>query len=167
MQARTEGHRAEASDQLTPRLAADVQGNEGDSEQGIPVVEMPSVETGAREMLAIGLDPLWSADQATLLFKVADDKRELRDLKTGVSRAIELPGTTGRFGAIDFVGPRQVLYWGLPTEGTEPESTVNNSPLIGPKQMVSLKVVDLDSLAFATVVPSIDPRANVGYFARD
>lgn len=154
--------RAETADRLTPRLAALVEGNEGRAGQGIPVVEALTVETGAVDMLAIGLDPLWSADQSTLLFATADDRFVLRDVG-GVERALTLPGMTGRFGPIAFVGPRQVLYWALPTDGTEPAGTVNNSPLVGPKQMVSLKVVDLDTQAFATVVPRIDPRANVGY----
>jgi hypothetical protein len=60
-----------------------------------------------------------------------------------------------------------VLYWAWPTEGTEISFTENNSPLAGPKQMRSLKLVDLEDGRFQTVVPSIDPRRSVSFGASD
>ena len=64
---------------------------------------------------------------------------------------------------IGFVAPRKVLYWALPTDGATAAFTGRNSPMVGPKQLLSLKVADLDSGAFATVYADLDPRARVGY----
>jgi hypothetical protein len=68
--------------------------------------------------------------------------------------------------AIAFVAPREVLYRALPTAAVDAGFTTRNSPLAGPKQMLSLEAADRDAGAFATVWPSIDPRTRVAHRAR-
>jgi len=159
--------RSEPVEALPPWLAMDVVGDVGHAGQGVPVIETFDVDSGAITMLAIGLQPLWSPDDRTLLYQPSHDRVATLDLVDHASRAAVLPGMSTRYEAIAvaFVAPRKVLYWALPTTGTEPEFTPGNSPLVGRKQFVSLKVADLDSGAFATVYPAIDPRARVGYAA--
>ena len=153
---------------LPARLAAEVVGDEGRAGQGVPVIEAFDLETHASTMLAIGQQPVWSTDERTLLYQPADDHVAMLDLVDLVRRPVVLPGMSRRYApiAIAFVAPRRVLYWGVPTAGTNPAFTVDNSPLVGPKQMVSLKVADLDTGAFATVYPLLDPRARAGFRAR-
>jgi hypothetical protein len=51
------------------------------------------------------------------------------------------------------------LCWCFPTTGTKLKQTENNSPLVGPKPMLSLKLVSLTSpREFQTVVPYVDAR---------
>ena len=159
--------RAEAEEALPQRLASGIDGPVGHPGQGVPIVETWDVDSGAITMLAIGLQPLWSPDNRTLLFQPAHDRVATLDLDDHVARDVALPGMSTRYEAvaIAFVAPRKVLYWALPTWGADPGFTQRNSPLVGPKQLLSLKVADLDTGAFATVYPALDPRARVGYRA--
>ena len=166
-------------------MREELRGSEGEAGKTIPVIETWSVDTGDVRMLAIGLSPVWSPDQKTLLHASigvtqiayhADhgptllhergDAFELRDLESGARTAVSLPGMIGPRGPIAFVGPRKVLYWSLPLDHVPARMTVRNSPLIGPKQMLSLVVGDLDTHEVATVVQAIDPRAQIGYADR-
>lgn len=162
--------RAEAIETLPAAFADGVVGAIGHPGQGVPVVEElivdgAVVDRGAITMLAVGLQPLRSPDDRTLLYQPAHDRLATLDLATRVQRDVVLPGMSTRYQAIaiGFVAPRKVLYWALPTDGFEPDFSTRNSPLVGSKQLLSLKVADLDSGAFATVFPSLDPRARVGY----
>lgn len=171
--------RAETVSTLTPAMREELHGREGEPGRTIPVIESIDVDSGAVRMLAIGLTPTWSADEKTLLYApvraapiafVADgdptvreeraDAFELRDLDSGRRTPVSLPGL---IRPIAFVGPHAVLYWSLPVAHVPPRMTTHNSPLIGPKQMLSLRVGDLDTQEAATVVRYIDPRAQVGY----
>ena len=160
--------RMEPVERLPARLAASGVDDVGQAGQGVPAIESVDLETRETTMLAIGQQPLWSPDERTLLFQPADERVATMDLVDLVVRPAELPGMSTRYEpiAIAFVAPRRVLYWALPTAGVDPAFTVNNSPLVGPKQMLSLKVADLDTGAFATVYPRLDPRARVGFSTR-
>jgi hypothetical protein len=92
------------------------------------------------------------------------------DLESNRSKPFEVPGSIdvpGAIypGAIAFVDPITVLYWAWPTEGIQAKFTESNSPLAGPKQMRSLKLVDLSDGRSQTVVPFVDPRTSVSYGA--
>jgi hypothetical protein len=56
-----------------------------------------------------------------------------------------------------------VLSLCLPTEGMKVRFTEHNSPLRGPKEMLSLKLARLNSNEFQTVVPHIDPRTTISF----
>jgi hypothetical protein len=43
------------------------------------------------------------------------------------------------------------------------EYTKHNSPLSGPKEMLTIKIVDLETMKFQTLVPYIDPRKAVSF----
>ena len=64
-------------------------------------------------------------------------------------------------GAIALVEGGLVAYWGLPTKGALQRKTKNNSPLVGPKGMPSIKVARLSSGEFQTRIPFMDPRRQV------
>jgi hypothetical protein len=51
----------------------------------------------------------------------------------------------------------------LPTAGANVEYTKNNSPLRGPKLMLTIKVGNPKNAQFASVVPAIDPRTKVSF----
>jgi hypothetical protein len=56
-----------------------------------------------------------------------------------------------------------VIYWGLPTAGTNIAYTKNNSPLSGPKEMLTIKIAEINTTKFQTIVPYIDPRKAVSF----
>jgi len=58
-----------------------------------------------------------------------------------------------------------VLYWSLPTAGAPARFTKNNSPLVGPKPMPTIKLAEIRSQRFQTVLPYIDPRDRLSFGA--
>lgn len=155
--------RVETVEALPPSLAAEVHGDEGLVGTGLPVVETIDAASGRVERIALGMNAVWSPDQRSLVFEPSINHLELRDLETGSRRELALPGYVGRYPWLRFVGSRRVMYRALPGDGTTPAYTGHNSPLIGPKQLITLKVADIDTLRFATVYTDLDPRTNVGY----
>lgn len=155
-----------------PQVAREVQGrhvapNEdfGKSTENwkrIPVVYILDLDTGKSEPLHAGERPVLSPTGQTLLVRDFALNWRLLDIASNESMPFTAPGAIYP-GAIAFAGPNTVLYWAWPTEGTTIESTTNNSPLVGKKQMRTLKLVDLRDARFQTVVPAIDPRRDVSF----
>lgn len=62
---------------------------------------------------------------------------------------------------IGLIGHRYLLFTGAPHPQSPRELTTNNSPLVGPKSMLALKVMDLRSEAVLTLLEGIDPRTRL------
>lgn len=150
----------------TPALAAGEDGF-GSTFAGwdrIPVVHVLDTQTGQTRKVHVGWTPRASTDGRQLMVEdmVSDggtqwvSRRRLVDLQSGASKPVTLPGAVGSVLALKPDGT--VLYWALPTAGTPLRSTRNNSPLVGAKPMLTLKVGVLNTGRFQTVVPYIDPR---------
>jgi hypothetical protein len=127
----------------------------------IPAVHVLDVATGKKSLLHPGWDPVVSADGKTVLVKNFDGRYRRVEVQSRKSRAVEWPGGWG--SAIALLDGHLVLYWGLPTTGAPPRYTEHNSPLRGPKPMLTLKLAQVDSKKFQTVVPFIDPRCKVSF----
>ena len=82
-------------------------------------------------------------------------------METGDSKRVRWPGDAQ--GTIGAPSQKLVLYWGWPTDGTAIEYTEHYSPLGGPKPMLTIKVAEVNSAKFCTVVPYLDPRAQVSF----
>lgn len=84
------------------------------------------------------------------------------DANTGDSSPLaSLPGIAGDIIAAP--AAELIVYWGLPTTGTPIKYTTGNSPLRGPKLMLSIKVADRKAATFQTIIPYIDPRSCISY----
>lgn len=125
----------------------------------LPMVFVRSLVTGRERALHAGVDIVPTPDRKQLLIRDTKNRLRMVDIASGRYRPVTLNGMANR-GVIGFVAPDRVLYWALPTTGREARETLFNSPLAGPKQMLSLKIGTLDTNQFATVVPFIDPRAD-------
>ena len=84
------------------------------------------------------------------------------------SRVIHLafarPGNLVRLlGVLALSADGVALYWALPTEGSPPEYTRVWSSMVGPRPMKTLKVAELSTGRFETVVSSIDPRRDLTF----
>jgi hypothetical protein len=125
------------------------------------MVYILNVENGERTLLHKSRFAMVSTDGDSVLVNTAEEGNLVIDVKTGVSRKVDWPGKWG--GPVAFIGKDLLLYWGLPTTGAVAKLTENNSPLVGPKPMGTLKLADLSSGKFQTVVPYIDPRRKVSF----
>ena len=66
-------------------------------------------------------------------------------------------------GPLALIGDDVLLYRANPPRDVAPKLTENNSPFIGPKAMLSLKLAELSSGRFQTVVADLDPRTSVSF----
>jgi hypothetical protein len=89
----------------------------------------------------------------------ADGKLRSVDVATGRVESVKLPGEAGGVLAVSSDG--LALYWALPTDGTPPEYTRVWSSAVGPRPMKTLKVAELSTGRFETVLPSVDPRRDL------
>ncbi len=132
----------------------------------VPVVHEFDLSTGRSKALHVGERPLVSPDGKRILLRDFALRWRVLELDTSESRpfeaAVEVLGAIYP-GAIAFVDSHTVLFWAWPTEGAPVRFTSHNSPLVGPKQMRALKLVDLRNGSFQTVAPSIDPRWAVSF----
>jgi hypothetical protein len=128
----------------------------------VPVVHVLDVETGETRKLHVGERPIVSPDGQTVLLRDFELHWRLLDLDSNRSKPFEAAGAIYP-GAIAIVDTNTVLYWAWPTEGAQAKYTEHNSPLRGPKQMRSLKLVDLRDGRFQTAVPYVDPRLQVSF----
>ena len=130
----------------------------------VPVVHVMDTTTGRTEALHVGLGPVVSADGTRVLMRDFKRRWRMLDLDRQRSEPVSAPGRAWP-GAIALYDGDLLLYWAWPTEGTELRWTRHNSTLVGPKPMLTLKVADLRTGDFRTVVPYIDPRRDVSYGA--
>ncbi len=57
----------------------------------------------------------------------------------------------------------RVLYWAWPTEGDAVRFTARNSPLVGPKELLTVKVANPAAGTFETAIRGLDPPAKVSF----
>lgn len=126
-------------------------------------VHLLEVDSGSDRLLAVGHSPLVSTDGATVLVTQGHQfDLILVDVANGVQRRI--PRRHGLGTPIALWDSRYLIYTGRPTPGAPQGQTKHNSNLVGPKPMLAVKVMDLDTGEFATLVPLIDPRNSVTAF---
>lgn len=127
--------------------------------KNVPVVHIVDLETGKKTALHVGWRPLVSSDGKSILVHDEHGQKRIVDADTGKSRAVQWPGSDGR--AIAFLQNKYVLFWSWPTKGSPVRYTDRGSR--GPRQMLSLKVADVETGQFQTVVPHLHPRAEVSF----
>jgi hypothetical protein len=122
----------------------------------VPVVRILDTETTETEFLHLGRSPVVSTDGKSVLVADFAYRWHLVDMTTHQSKPVQTPGQWG--APLALIDSRFVLYRGYPTAGTPIRLTESNSPLSGPKLMLSVKVADLETRRFQTIVSYFDPR---------
>jgi hypothetical protein len=137
----------------------------GQSWDEIPAIYVLDIDDGKSSFLHVGWKPVVSTAGDTVLVGGWDNRSKFSwhifQFERRESSLVRWPGDAG--GAIAMPAPNMVLYWGLPTAGAPLQQTKNNSPVRGPKPMLTVKLARFDSDEFQTVVPSIDPRTHVSF----
>lgn len=83
-------------------------------------------------------------------------------LSDGTGLALQaVPRRHGLGTPVALIDQRYLLYTGTPHPQAPRELTSNNSPLVGPKAMLALKVMDLQTQAVLTLLEGIDPRRRI------
>lgn len=129
--------------------------------EAVPVVRVLDADNGRRSTLHVGWDPVVSSDGKSVLLRDADNHWRRVDADTGRSQPVRWPGDAG--GALALTADGLVVYWGLPTTGTAPEFTRSYTTALGPRAMKTIKVADLSSQRFQTLLPSLDPRRDLSF----
>lgn len=131
---------------------------ESKKQKQIPVIQAVDLETQTRSILGAGHHPVVSSDGRQLIITDDTGNPILIDILTQTGRRLRIPGFLSTIG---FVGSKHLLFFGLNSAGTPPRWTTNNSPLVGPKPMLSIKMVDLSTGQFRTIVTYHDLRDRV------
>jgi hypothetical protein len=129
----------------------------------VPAVHVLDVDTGKSSFLHIGWEPVVSAGGKTVLVQDIDYRLRMVKAEDKTSEAVQVPGYWGRSLAV--LEGNLALYWGLPTKGSKARYTKHNSPLVGSKPMPSIKLAEIGSQKFQTVIPYVDPRDRISFGA--
>lgn len=122
-----------------------------------PQIRRLDLATGRDERLTAGHDPVLSSDGRSMLLRPPGPRGWIWWHIASASTKPMAPIDRLRV-PLALVESRYLVYTGEPSPGAPVGTTVNNSPLAGPKPMLALKVADLASGAHETLLDGIDPR---------
>jgi hypothetical protein len=130
----------------------------------VPAVHILDLKTGKGVFLCVGDDPVVSQDGESVMVRDYDARMRIVDAATGRWKPVKLPGQAWSYtkSVVAFQGD-SVLYWAVPTVGAPLRTTKDNSPLVGPKWMLTLKTADLKTGRYQTIMEGLDPRRDVDY----
>lgn len=130
----------------------------------IPAIFVYDIGDRSNRYVHTGWHPTVSDDGKSVLVQGYNNEYCLVDLSTQKASAVDWPGRSKTWGkVIALKGGRDIVYMGLLTTGKRPRWTEHNSPLSGPKPVHSIKIANLQTHAFQTVIDYIDPRSTVSY----
>ena len=125
-----------------------------------PMVHLLDTSTGESTPLAPGRLPIVSSDgRSVLLARGKSFDLMLIDAATRAEQTI--PRMHGLGTPIALIDGRYLIYKGHTTPGAAKGTTTNNSPFVGPKPMMAIKLLDIQTREFMTLVPLVDPRCSV------
>ncbi len=131
---------------------------EATGQETIPVIYIVDVASGARRALHAGTHPVVSTDGASVLLECGS--AILVDNAGRNPRPVPVPGDLQR--PLALLDGHLVVYWGLPTEGAPVVRSPYGSFGAG-TQLVTIKVADIATGRFQTIIPLIDPRENASF----
>jgi hypothetical protein len=121
----------------------------------IPVTFVLDTQTGRSTPVHRGWYPIAADDGKSVLLGEPCRRVWLAD---GRSEPVHLPG-----GVVALFADGTVIFRALPTAGTQAAYTKGYSPLMGPRQLPAVKVGELNSNHFETLLPSFDFRNSLNY----
>lgn len=113
--------------------------------------------TGRDEVLAAGHHPVLSSDGQSMLLHLPGP-RGWQWWHIASASAQPMAPVAGLRAPLALVDSRYLICTAEPAPDAPVHTTVNNSPLAGPKPMLALKVADLHTGAHETLLDGIDPR---------
>ena len=129
--------------------------------RGTPVVSVLDLSDGTHERLHVGLNPVVSPDGSMVLLKDAADQWWILNLVTSSMVKAQWPGNWR--GPVAWIETDLLLYWGYPTTGSPVRYTRGGSPLVRNHPMGDIKLAELSTGHFQTVIRGIDPRRRLSF----
>jgi hypothetical protein len=126
----------------------------------LPVISIFDLVSKLHREVAVGWEPVFSASGRYLLLHGFHDQFAVTEVSSGATRGLNWPGNAG--GAITF-DEDWVLFLGYPTAGRPVRWSGHNSPLVGKKQLLALKVARPSDDSFETVIDGVDPRQQISF----
>jgi hypothetical protein len=126
----------------------------------VPVVSLIDIETGSEMPMHVGEHPIVSSDGQQVLVRDVNLRWRIVDINTKHCRAVSGPGAIYP-GSVALLNKDLVVYWAWPTAGRAAQYTKYDSPVVGSKQMRCIKICNLDTGGFQTLVDDVDPRSAV------
>lgn len=128
----------------------------------VPAVFVLDLQTGSETLLALGWQPVIANGGETVV--VADSEGHYRAVAVASGKAAAVPVSGTACPRLTASPSADVfLAWCQPTSDDPVAFTERNSPLIGARRMMTLKLVRLNHAEGQTVVSAIDPRAAVSF----
>ena len=119
----------------------------------LPAVHVLNVDTGERRFLHFGWTPVVASSGELIAITDLDGRKRMVDAQTGRSVRARYPGLIDP-GLIAVLPGRLGLYWGQPTAGQAIQYT--NLGSRGPRALVTIKVGEVNSGGFQTLIPYVD-----------
>ena len=127
------------------------------SMQPDPQIRRLDLATGREEVLVPGHHPVMSSDGRSMLLRLPGKGGwAWWDIASASMRP--MPPLAGLRVPLALVASRHLVYTGEPSQGAATGWSSHNSPLVGPKALLAVKVADLVTGAFETLLAAIDPR---------
>ncbi|MBN1443810.1 MAG: hypothetical protein JXA90_13955 [Planctomycetes bacterium] len=126
----------------------------------VPAVVVLDVETGETTIAGLGLFPVVSSDGMKILVRDLEGTTRAIDISTGRYSKIEPPGICGP--VIAYLHDDLLVYQSRPTEGQPVRRSWAGSFRSG-IQMLPIKVCDLSTGGFQTIMEAVDPRHAVSF----
>lgn len=130
------------------------------TDQSEPTVRLLDTNSGEESILAAGHLPIVASDGKTVLV-TRGRSFELFLIDVATRSETKVPRVHGLGTPLALIDSRYLIYKGATSPGAPTGTTINNSPLVGPKQMLAIKLLDLQTKQFTTLIPLIDPRNSV------
>ena len=133
-------------------------------------IRMVDLSTGVDQFLTSGHSPVASNDARSILltrgdafglFQVRIPARPGQLLSGQPIPERPIPRRHGLGLPVALIDSRYLIYTGVPHPDAPAGFTTSNSPLVGPKPMQALKVLDLRTGEVLTLLEGIDPRRRI------
>jgi hypothetical protein len=126
----------------------------------LPVIRVLDVASGTTRPICIGYEPAISPSGDFLLARDGENHWRRVNIRTRKGGPVNMPGNSGC--VVSMLSDDLVLYCGYITAG-QPRGFTKYGSFRGPLPLETLKICDLRSGAFQTVLKGIDPRASISY----
>ena len=130
----------------------------------VPAVVELNTETLDAKVIGLGIDPVVSAAGDEVLVRDLSGDLRVIHLATGKYSSIEVPGLYGE--VLASLRGKRVIYLSRLTEGQAVERSPYGSFKAG-IQLLPIKVCNLSTGEFQTIIEGTDPRNQVSYGAKE
>lgn len=133
--------------------------------KGIAAIRILNLETRENLVVGAGRNPVLSPNGLDLYYTGADEQTMIATSPEWIPKQLQIP--TDMYNVVLATNDRQVLGWGVPNEAAAARYTRHNSPLVGKKRMLTLRLGNTRTGESTIVLQYIDPRRQISGWLHD